>query len=434
MGSPKLSFENLERRDMLSAGPARVSNVEVSSSEWSTAFTGFLQSAGLGTNGYSIPVGSFSQSSTLPWTNINRISITFNEDVDVNCADLSLSGVNTVASAFTDFRYNPLTHVATWSLGSPLTKDRFQLDLDGDAMNPVRDLQGEILDGEWSDNASTYASGDGEAGGDFEFTINVLPGDIDNSGIVAYYDQYYVNWLNGKSTTSAGYLATHDLDGSGSINSIDTQAVTNRMAQQLPAGTPAGTNNDAPSTSVLNRVQISNAAIDHAISLWSAFGDGENGNTGLTYTIRSNSASGLFDDVHINASTGQLILNSAATVSGRARIVIRATDSGGLFTENTATIDVNRANQAPVISNVWFSNVGSGTWIIQGSVTDADDDERYFTINAWGIASARTWVDDNGDFEFAIYVPEEESGWEFLSTLDPHGLESNIVSGMVGLI
>jgi hypothetical protein len=418
---------------MLSAGPPKVVNVEVASTDWSPAFISYLQSSGLGDNGYSIPVGSNAQSATLPWTNVNKIAITFNEDVHVDAADLSISGVNTVASGFADFRYDPQTYVATWTLNAALAKDRFRLDLDGNGVDPVVDLENVILDGEWTNNASTYASGNGTAGGDFEFTFNVLPGDIDNTGIVTYYDYYYTNVLNGKSTTSPGYLAFRDIDGSGTINSADSQAVLNRVGHTLPSGTPVGTTNDAPTTSGFALLQIDNAALDYAISLFSAFGDAENGGSGLTYSIQSNSSPSLFDTAQINASTGELVLNAASGATGRARIVIRATDAGGLFTESTATIDVNRTNQAPVISNVWFSDVGGGTTIIQGTVTDPDDDVFYFTMYFWGVYFTRSGVSEDGHFEIALSVPEETWGTEYMITLDPHGAESNVVSGQIGL-
>jgi hypothetical protein len=426
-------MECLERREMFSAGPPNVVNVEVAGTDWSAGFIGFLQSSGLGTNGYKVPVGSSSQSATLPWININRIAITFDEDVDIEAADLSLSGVNTAAYAFSDFHYDPQSCVATWTLTAALTKDRLRLDLDANGVDPVRDLDGNVLDGEWTNNSSTYASGNGTAGGDFEFNFNVLPADIDNTGLVTYYDYYYVNLLNGKSTTSTGYVAARDLDGSGLINSVDSQAVMNRMVHQLPTGTPVGTNNDAPTTLGLNRVQINDAAVDVAISLWSAFGDTESGSSALTYSIQSNSATSLFDSTYINSSTGQLVMNAAASVSGRAQIVIRATDGSGLFTETTVAIDVNRSNQAPVLHDVWFGNAGANTWIINGYVSDSDDDVRDFIILFSGKFNTRSAVDEDGHFEMAFILDPGDWGSEDLVTYDPWGLSSNIVSGFIGL-
>jgi hypothetical protein len=308
-----------------------------------------------------------------------------------------------------------------------------RLDLDANGLDPVKDLDGNALDGEWTNNSSTFSSGNGTAGGDFEFTFNVLPADIDNTGLVTYYDYFYVNLLSGKSTTSQGYIALRDLDGSGLIDSTDTQAVSSRYVNSLPSGTPAGASNDAPTTSGFALTQINDAAVDVAISLLSRFGDAESGASGMTYSIRSNSAPSLFDDVHVNSLTGELILNAAASVSGRSQIVVRATDPGGLFVEATATIDVNRTNQAPVIAPLWISSLGNGLYLFEGHVTDADDDVSEFTLYYYGYYVTQSGVDENGDFAIVIYVEPNEWGWENLTTYDLHGLQSNITGGWVGL-
>jgi hypothetical protein len=260
----------------------------------------------------------------------------------------------------------------------------------------------------------------------------VLPGDVDNTGAVTSYDVYFTNVLNGKMTTSAGYVALRDIDGSGIINSTDVQSVTARLAHTLPTGTPAGASDDAPTTAGLPRLQMDNMSADYTINLWSAFDDIESGAQGLTFSVQSNSAANLFDNVQINSSTGQLTLNGAANALGRARIVIRATDSAGLFVETVATIDVNRTNAAPVIYNVYTTPLGGGTYLITGNVSDADDDVKYFAIDFWGFYVTRSGVDENGSFEIALSAPGDE--WEhlFMQTLDSHMLESNVVSQQIG--
>src|SRR5689334_25418414 len=93
------NIEQLERRDMLTAGP-RVVEVEVASTSWSSAFVQLFQSIARPDRvGYNIPIGSSAQSDVLPWTNLDQIRIKFDTHVSVNSADLSLSGVNVVAYA-----------------------------------------------------------------------------------------------------------------------------------------------------------------------------------------------------------------------------------------------------------------------------------------------------------------------------------------------
>jgi hypothetical protein len=424
--------ELLERRDLLSGTPPTVVSVEVAGTSWSAAFVDYLQDSALGTNGYKIPVGSSAQAASLTWTNLDQIIITFSEDVYVHAADLSLSGINTTAYQFTDFHYEPMAHVATWTLGASLDKDRLRLDLDANGTDPVRDLEGNVLDGEWTNNVSTV-SGNGTAGGDFEFNFNVLPTDVNNTGNITYYDYVYIRQLDGKSTTSPGYIAKRDIDGSGLIDSSDWQEALDRALEVLPTGSPAGTNNDAPTTSGFNLVQISDASADVAISLLSGFGDSESGSSGLTYSILSNSNPSLFDTASLDPSTQQLVVNAASGASGRATIIVRATDPGGLFVDAPITIDVDRENLPPEIWHFTCASAGFNTWVISGDVVDGDDDVSDFIVEFFGVFVTRSAVDANVHFEFAVILDDDDMGLEYALTHDPHGLASNMPFGEIGL-
>jgi hypothetical protein len=428
-----VAFEQLESRHLLSGTPPTVVGVEVAGTAWSEAFTDYLQSAQQGTNGYSIPRGSSAQSATLTWTNIDQIIITFSEDVDVDAADLSVSGINTVAYSFSDFHYDPIAHVATWTLAAPLDKDRLRLDLDTNGADPVRDLDGNVLDGEWTNNVSTV-SGNGVAGGDFQFNFNVLPTDVNNSGTVTSFDYVYIRQLEGKSTTSPGYIAKRDVDGSGVIDSSDWQEALDRALDALPTGSPAGTNNDAPTASGFALMEIDDADMDVALSMLTGFGDVESGSSGLVYSIRSISDPSLFDTVSINQSTKELVVNAASDATGRATVVISATDAGGLSVDIPVTVDVNHENQPPSIANLTFANAGAGTWIVSGDVSDSDDDVSNFIVQIFGdVFSIRSAVDENGHFEFAVVLEEEANGLEYAIVYDPHGAQSNIPFGEIGM-
>jgi hypothetical protein len=425
-------FECLERRDMLSGTPPKVVDVEVGSTSWSPAFVQHLKDNSLGTVGYSIPTGSSAQSASLTWTNVDQIHILFSEDVDVDKADLSLSGINTVAYEFSDFHYEPLQHVATWTLVAPLGKDRLRLDLDTDGTDPVIDLDANILDGEWTNNVSTI-SGNGTVGGDFQFNFNVLPTDVNNSGSITAFDYFWILQLDGKSTSSSGYLANRDINGSGTINSVDWSEALARLSDSLPTGSPAGTNNDAPTSSGIARVEINNAAVDVAISLPVSFGDLESGGNGLTYSIRSNSNASLFDTATINPSTKQLVLNTVNGVSGRASIVVRATDPNGLFVETPVTVDVSRQNLGPAILNFKVTHLGDWSFAVSGDVVDPDDDVSDFIVRLWNVFDLRSAVNENGHFDFFVVIEDPNWNWEFACTSDPHGLQSQVVYSFVGL-
>lgn len=433
VGNRICRVESLEQRLALSAGPPTVTNVVVSSTHWSSAFISHLNPNGSGLEGYSVPAGSTGQTTALPWNNVDRIRIQFSEDVNVQAADLALSGKNVASYSVSDFFYDPQTHFATWTLTTPIARDRLMIDLDANGIDPVRDLDGTVLDGEWSNNVDTFSSGNGQAGGDFEFLLNVLPGDANSSGQVTNMDYVVTRAQDGKSTTSTGYNAKYDIDGSGVIDSADWQYVLSRVNTALPTGNPYGVGNDAPTNSGFARQSISNAAIDYAISLWGAYGDVESGASGLTYSVASNSAPTLFDSVAINQGTGHLILNAASGVSGRAYVAVVGTDAAGLSTESIVTIDVNRNNLSPQILDCQHAWASENTWIISGTVTDADDDMTGLLVEFHGIRTTRAAIYPDGTFELAIILEDGETGDLSAITYDPHGSHSNMPWLSIGL-
>jgi hypothetical protein len=167
--------------------------------------------------------------------------------------------------------------------------------------------------------------------------------------------------------------------------------------------------------------------------LLEGFADVESGSSGLSYSILSNSNVALFDSAIINPSTKQLVLNAAAGAVGRATIIVRATDAGGLTVDIPITIDVNRENQPPVISQFFTLNAGAGTWIFSGYVSDLDDDVSDFIVEFYGVVEIRSAVDENGYFEFAVILEEDQWGWEFAVTYDPHGWQSNTAVSEIGM-
>ena len=424
-------FEMLEDRLALSGAPPTVTNVEVLSTDWDASYISYLQAHGLGLEGYAIPVGTTAQTATLSWNNLDQIKIKFSKDIDIQAADMSLSGKNTTSYAIAAFFYDPQTCVATWTLAAPLSKDRLMIDLDANGINPVKDLNGNVLDGDWTNNTSTYQSGNGSAGGDFEFLFNVLPGDVNSSGQVTNLDYVVARAQEGKNTTNSGYNAKCDVDGSGLVETSDWQFVLAKMADTLPTGSPAGASNDAPTTKGFAPVSISDAAIDVAISLWDAFADAENGASGLTYAVTSNSASSLFDQVSINPTTGALTLSAATETSGRAKLTLSATDSGGTTTTTSLNVDIDYVNQPPHIVYPVAQYLGAHTWKISGTVTD-DQDVTDLIVEFHNVFETRAAVYPDGTFEFAVILESDPYGWEDAITHDRSGWESNTVSFVIG--
>jgi hypothetical protein len=232
--------------------------------------------------------------------------------------------------------------------------------------------------------------------------------------------------LNGKSISDVGYKVARDIDGNGVINDLDWQEAIDRYLDQRPAGNPAGAANDAPTTSGFDLVEISDTAIDVAISLSEGFGDIENGTTALSYSIISNSDGALFDSVSIDPVTKQLVVNAADSVTGRAAIVVRATDSGGLNTDAVITIDVNRVNLPPEIHDLSILEVDFGMWLVSGRITDADDDVSDFIVEFSGVFVMRSAVNEEGEFLFSVYLDASQTGTEAVVVSDSHGLYSSI--------
>ena len=227
-----------------------VTQVYVSSSSWAPEFLNYLAAQRLGSAlyGYAVPAGP-SQLLELPWINLDRVSVTFSENVGVDNVDMALTGVNTANYPLNGglFGYNAATRTATWALnpGTRFTVDRLTLNLDADSNNGVRTALGATLDGDWlSGGTEVYPSGDGAAGGDFRFRLNVLPGGADRLfGRVNAADQGYVKARINRTVTapngppgSAPYTIFADVNGDGRVNAADQGAVKARLNNALPPG------------------------------------------------------------------------------------------------------------------------------------------------------------------------------------------------------
>lgn len=221
----------------LNTGPS-VTDVFVGSSSWSASFRQFMSRQRIGDAAYGFAIGAGAeQLKPLPWPNLNRISIRFNQDVAVDQDDLAIRGTRAAGYAFSGFSYDQPTRTATWTLAAPLDRDRLTLDLDADAPAGVRGAVGprNPLDGNWSDGAAAFPSGDGRPGGDFVFRVNVLPGDVNRNGAVLADDFSAVKQKFFVGTGDPfNYSVFLDLDGSGSILAEDYSAVKRRFFDRLP--------------------------------------------------------------------------------------------------------------------------------------------------------------------------------------------------------
>ena len=162
----------------------------VDSTGWSSSFTSYLATNNLGSStlGYQLLTGA-NQLATLPWNNVNQISVQFNQSVTVDQAsqylELITSGNTAMPLSSASFSY--ADDVATWTLPSSyLTDDQYMLYIPSAAVtnSAGQQLDGEFINTSSSGVGSSLPSGDGVAGGDFAFNFHVLPGDANQDGDV----------------------------------------------------------------------------------------------------------------------------------------------------------------------------------------------------------------------------------------------------------
>jgi len=115
-----------------------------------------------------------------------------------------------------------------------LTGDKYLISVDAAMLGGIADL---ALDGEWDTSATTWAqgSGNGAAGGSFNFRFNVLPGDFDSSGSVAFGELGQARLKLGQNTSSSTYLYRQDYDGSGSMTFGDFGQARGRLGTGISA-------------------------------------------------------------------------------------------------------------------------------------------------------------------------------------------------------
>lgn len=171
---------------------------------------------------YNVPTGSGEQIRTVPVGGANTISISFNKEVVLDGSELSAYGEHTSTNYNLDF-VGYSNGVATWELASGVfPADQIVLTL----ADNIVDAFGTPLDGDWTNpysltdtGTSVFPSGDGYAGGDFEFFVTIMPGDVDLNNEVSGDDFTIIgsNWqiMSGMEYTDG------DASGDGAVDGDD---------------------------------------------------------------------------------------------------------------------------------------------------------------------------------------------------------------------
>jgi hypothetical protein len=239
--------------------PPVVVDVSLARTAWSPAFKNQFPGGA-----YLVPDGA-SQLSPLPWAGLDQIKIRFSEDVNVQAAHLTVSGVAISNYSTNGFSFDPATDIATWTLATPIAADKIRLTLD----DAVTDLGSLPLDGEWVNSTSTF-SGNGTAGGDLSYRFDVLPGNVNAAGGVDAVD---LRAALDRQFTAAGqpnYDPRYDLDGNAAINILDWAMIRDAVGSNLPTGNPSPPAPDAAvvvarRASTGTSPQIRASAIDRAV-------------------------------------------------------------------------------------------------------------------------------------------------------------------------
>jgi len=222
--------------------PPTITNVIVASSLWSDRFIDIVDgdsNNGLGLSGLGLSLPGADQMRNLPWTTgIDTFYLEFSEDVSASFSPslFSLIGNRTDYLPTATFSYGVAgPNVVTIQLAVPIFADALILSVS----DQITDAAGNALDGEWQDTVSLQ-SGNGTAGGQFNFRIDILAGDVDDSGgvnlsgdVVAAFGQ------NGLVVTSLAE-AYFDVDASGGVNlSGDVLAIFGFNGTTLPTAPTA---------------------------------------------------------------------------------------------------------------------------------------------------------------------------------------------------
>jgi uncharacterized delta-60 repeat protein len=197
-----------------------VTGVFVAGGSWADAFKQYLSDVGLGEAALGYRAWDNTERpvlrSSLPWLNLNRLSVRFSGDVAVDRDSLTVRGTNVptydFAAGAAGFTYDAATYTATWTLARDLAKDRLRLDLNVPAL----------------------------AGGALLLRLDVLPGDVDDSGAVVAGDVSNVKKRFFSTTAAPGpagntqYSPFCDVDGSAAIVAGDFSEVKKRFFDTLP--------------------------------------------------------------------------------------------------------------------------------------------------------------------------------------------------------
>jgi len=246
--------------------------------------------------------GSGEQLRTVPVGGADTISITFSEDVNVVASDLTLVGLRSASRpTLAEFSYDLGTMTATWRFEDWNVADNYVISLD----DAVTDVEGNALDGEWTNPislsttnvaVSEFPSGNGTAGGDFNFVMTLLPpdanrdlvldgtdlyilrmhygmsdavftdGDFSGDGLVTY-DEYLIFYEHYECDLRGPLQMLADLNGDWVVDDADGDILYNNWYTQLPNPTQADGDLDGDGDIDVNDLDLMFAQYGRSLSV-----------------------------------------------------------------------------------------------------------------------------------------------------------------------
>ncbi len=226
-------------------------SVRVSSTRWDDRFNNHLISRGLGDQfGFAyynvtgiIPRGALDPQ-TLPWSNIDRITVRINKPVVAAEDAAELFGISTAEYPVTVQQDGDEVNIVI-EIPPTASAERLLLRLD------------ESIAGKYDDSPFD-GNNDRITGDPALLGYNALHGDVNRDGTVNLTDftMFAAGFFGtAASSSSSGYSPFADFDGSGAINLFDFTVIASNFGRSLPAGRPSIaarplTNVLAPSESV----------------------------------------------------------------------------------------------------------------------------------------------------------------------------------------
>jgi hypothetical protein len=229
--------------------PVKITGVYVKGSAWNAGYlarTPFATVEGA-TVGWELPDGSaqLANASNVAWNNVDTITVQFDQPIaQPDAAALQLvrgtaSGNESIVPALAPTLLGDGS-AAQWTLPAgfaTLQRGKYVLSIAADGITNAAGTT--ILDGDWITSVSTFAegSGDGEAGGAFNFFFNALVGDVNGDGVMNVSDLSAVrNALTSPLNTPLAANSSNyrlDINGSNSLSSADISQTRAQLTSAL---------------------------------------------------------------------------------------------------------------------------------------------------------------------------------------------------------